>query len=149
MIKKRRLLSINSLCERATRRSMFLAVLLILEVIATPSSSVYSADLCKTADPTIFSDVFKCMASAKHRNSQTNMFENNIRTSNCQSISMQYLNILTKQGFTRQEAENRLPSCEIFAKAAEDICRRSFLFSPKMCSTTRFRTYKGSGQLYA
>jgi len=77
--------------------------------------------LCRIADPENFNDVFKCMASAKFPNSTANMFEGNIRTSDCRDISGTYIHFFTLNGYSREEALDRLPSCEIFAKATKEM----------------------------
>lgn len=96
------------------------AVVLSLEMIGIQSIPALGSESCKTADPTVVSDVLNCMASAKYPKRETNVFHN-ISTSTCQTIGSQYLNTLTKNGFSPQEAKKRLPTCDIFAKAAREM----------------------------
>lgn len=98
------------------------AAALLLAPAAGPASAqprpAAEIEGCGTVDPGSAEDVFRCMGTMRFRNG-TNVFQNNIRTSDCRSIGIRYAAELTKRGVPRAKALEHLPSCEVFAQAAE------------------------------
>jgi hypothetical protein len=84
---------------------------------------------CATADPASFDEVFSCMSSARWTRGLSagrNRFEGNIGTSSCRTIASTYIAVLNEMaGLPRDEAKKHLPSCEIFARAAQEITGES------------------------
>ena len=80
---------------------------------------------CAKANPQSYDQVLACMASARWSHGLSagrNRFEGNIGTSSCRTIALTYATVLNElAGLARDEAEKRMPSCEIFARAAREI----------------------------
>ncbi len=79
---------------------------------------------CQEMDIHNADSVFNCMSNIKvGKNSKSN-FYNNMKKSSCSSIRQQLFNSLIKGGFSKEDAESKLPGCQILSEAASRINNR-------------------------
>jgi hypothetical protein len=71
------------------------------------------SDPCLTADPTALDEVYSCYVSQRHLPD---------RAHDCHTMTRSYRNLLTRRvGYSDEQAESRLPTCELLARVAEEI----------------------------
>lgn len=114
-------------------RTLFAGVLaglfsLALIIVGIPQAFALSgdiSDLCREVDVTSPESVFACMGTMRRDGSRRNIFEGNIGTSDCSSLTRSWTGYLLKEGLDRKglsreevEAIGR-PSCEIFAQTVK------------------------------
>ena len=93
---------------------------LLLTLIFGASPALANAK-CLTANPNSANDVFECVATATvNQYNNANPFTNT-QKAQCFNLKMLYSNVLIQNGVARDKAEDKLPSCAVFAEVLTEL----------------------------
>ncbi|MFC4700528.1 hypothetical protein ACFO4O_10185 [Glaciecola siphonariae] len=98
-----------------------IGVVLCFTLMLMNIAPVGASAKCAAANPSSVSDVYECVATASvslHNN--VNPFINT-QKAQCLNLKMVYANVLQQHGVARDKVNEKLPTCEVFAKVLLDL----------------------------